>query len=303
MRLPLSLALILGLCGMAQAQNTLSERVTLAHGSFSSGGGLTIAVELRRAGDRTALCGAWSESRSQSSYTTDEARRIVRLASVYVEGRWIAQDLGFMPRIPPQLDYAGASARCVLTALHWHAGHVPEVFVPRQQIGTVSRGDPNITFRQTGAGAMEHALEIVPFLTRNSRLLRLSRAARVAEGRYSSGGGVRVVAEIVSVNGRAHLCGVWSDLPGQVTFTEPLGREILRRGSAVQGERIVVKDLSGLRQVRARDDYRGVNASCLDTGAPWIPAHAQATLNLRLPSGVVYRSTTTEGRQVIQFES
>ncbi|NCQ24144.1 MAG: orotidine 5-phosphate decarboxylase, partial [Roseovarius sp.] len=49
MRLSLSLAfaLILGPFGMAEAQTLLSERVTLAHGSFTSGGGLTIAAELR----------------------------------------------------------------------------------------------------------------------------------------------------------------------------------------------------------------------------------------------------------------
>ena len=305
MRLPLSLVLILGLCGTAQAQNMLSERVTLAHGSFSSGGGLTIAAELRRAGDRTALCGAWSESSSQSSYTTDEARRIVRLASVYVEGRRIAQDLGFMPRIPPRLDFAGAAARCRLTDLPWRADRIPEVFMPRQQISRANGGgsDPDITFRQTGAGAMEQALEVVPFLVRNSRLVRLSPAARMTEGRYSSGGGIRLAAEVVSVNGRAHLCGVWSDLPGQVTMTEPLGREILERSSAVQEGRIVLADLSGLRRVRARNDYTGVNANCLDTGAAWTPAHSQAPLNLHLPSGVVYRSTTPEGQQVIRFGS
>ena len=71
----------------------------------------------------------------------------------------------------------------------------------------------------------------------------------------------------------------------------------------MQEGRIVLADLSGLRRVRARNDYTGVNANCLDTGAAWTPAHSQAPLNLHLPSGVVYRSTTPEGQQVIRFGS
>ncbi|SFO05930.1 hypothetical protein SAMN04487859_11499 [Roseovarius lutimaris] len=301
---PFALSLILGLAGAAQAQNTLSDRVTLSHGSYSSGGGLTIAAELRPKDGRTALCGTWAQSERQSSYTSGTARNIVQLASVYVKGQRIYQDLGFMPQTAPRLDYAGAPARCVLTDLPWRAGRVPEVFLPRQQISHSAGGgsDRNITFRQTGAGAMGQGLELVPFLTRNSHLLRLAPGPTVAEGRYSSGGGVRLAAEMVSVNGNAHLCGVWSDLPGQVDRTAPLGHEILRRSSARQGGKTVLKDLSGLRRVRARADYTGVDATCLDTGAPWTAQHASKALSLRLPAQIVYRSTTAQGREVIRFQ-
>lgn len=311
MRLPLLAALILGLTGMAQAQaaqaqTLLSEGVTLAHGSFTSGGGMTIAAELRpTAAGGTALCGVWAESASLSSYTIGEARRILQLASVSVGGRTILRDLGFMPQVPPRLDYAGASARCVPTALAWREGRVPEIFMPRQQISSANGGgsDPAISFRQTGAGAMARAIEVVPFLTRNSRLVTLSRAARVTEGRYSSGGGIRVAAEIVSVDGRAHICGVWSDLPRQVAQTEPLGREMLRRSRAEQGGRVILEDLGGLRRVSARADYTGAQANCLDTRRPWAAAMAENPLVLRLPAEVVYRSTTPAGRQVIRFGS
>ena len=50
-----ALTLILGFATSAQAQNTLSERVTLAHGSYSSGGGITIAAELRPKDGRLSL--------------------------------------------------------------------------------------------------------------------------------------------------------------------------------------------------------------------------------------------------------
>lgn len=306
MRLPLSLALIIGLAGMAQAQTLLSERVTLAHGSFTSGGGLTIAAELRpTAAGGTALCGVWAESRGQSSYTVGEARRIVRLAGVSVDGRRVAQNLGFLPQVPPQLDYAGQPARCRALDLPWREGRVPEIFIPRQQISTAKGGgsEPTISFRQTGTGAMEPALEVVPLLVRNIGLVPLSPAAQRAEGRYSSGGGLRVVAEIVSVNGRAHLCGVWSDLPRQVEMTEPLGREILRRSRAELDGQAILTDLSGLRRVSARADYTGASANCLDTGREWSAALMNARLTLRLPSQTVYRSTTPTGRQVIRFGS
>lgn len=306
MRLPLSLALIISLAGMAQAQTLLSERVTLAHGSFTSGGGLTIAAELRpMAAGGTALCGVWAESASQSSYTVGEARRIVRLASVSVDGRRVTQNLGFLPQVAPQLDYAGQPARCRALDLPWREGRVPEIFIPRQQISSAKGGgsDPTISFRQTGTGAMSPALEVVPLLVRNIGLVPLSPVAQRAEGRYSSGGGLRIAAEVVSVNGRAHLCGVWSDLPRQVEMTKPLGREILRRSRAELDGQVILTDLSGLRRVSARADYTGANANCLDTGRPWSAALMQARLTLRLPSQTVYRSTTPTGRQVIRFSS
>ncbi|MEQ8902735.1 MAG: orotidine 5-phosphate decarboxylase [Roseovarius sp.] len=302
MRLPLILAL--GLATAAQAETRLSDGVSLALGTFSSGGGLTVATEFRRtAQGGTALCGAWAESESQASYTTGEARRIVQLASVYVQGQRVAQDLGALPQIAPRLDYAGAPAGCIPTDLPWRAGRVPEVFLPRQQISRSGGGgsDPNIIFRQSGPGAMGAGLEVVPFLRRLSRLLDLSPAATIAEGRYSSGGGVRVAAELVSVNRRAHVCGLWSDLPEQDVRTEALGRAILRRTQAVLDGRVMRDDLGELRRARARIDYTGVDATCLETGQAWRSDMTHSPLALRLPETVVYRDTTPEGRVLIRF--
>lgn len=304
LRLSLSFTLILGLTGGAAAQTTLSEQVSLAHGTFSSGGGLTIATELRPTTDgRTALCGVWSESDSQSSYTKGAAREIVRLATVYVDGQRIAQNLGDLPQIDPRLDYAGAPAGCILTNLTWQPGRVPEVFVPRKQISRSNGGgsDPQIDFAQTGTGALSASLEVIPLLIRNSRTVRLSDAAQVVEGRYSSGGGLRLAAELRPINGRAHLCGVWSDLPGQDARTEGLGREMLRRTSVMQAGREIYDDLGNLRRVSPRRDYRGADATCLDLGAPWRADQASAPLTLRLPDTVVYRSTTPKGQTVIRF--
>lgn len=306
LRLSLSFALILGLAGGAAAQTALSERVSLTHGTFSSGGGLTIATELRPTTDgRTALCGAWSESEHQSSYTIGAARELVRLATVYVDGQRIAQNLGELPQIDPRLDYAGAPAGCLLTALAWKPGRVPEVFVPRKQISRRNGGgsDPQIDFTQTGTGAMSSSLQVIPLLIRNSRTMPLSSTAQVVEGRYSSGGGLRLAAEVQPINGRAHLCGVWSDLPGQDPRTEGLGREMLRRSRVTQAGQEITRDLGNLRWVTPRSDYAGAEATCLDLDTPWRAEQAGVPLTLHLPETVVYRSTTPKGQSVIRFGS
>ncbi|WP_297770728.1 orotidine 5-phosphate decarboxylase [uncultured Roseovarius sp.] len=302
MRLLLTLLLALVVAPALRAETRLSENVSLAHGTFSSGGGLTIAAELRQtAQGGTVLCGAWSESASQASYTNGEARRILQLASVSIDGQRVATDLGFMPRVEPQLDYAGTPATCALIDLPWRIGRVPEIFLPRQQI-TRSGGDnsaPNIVFRQSAPGAQGAALEVIPFLRRNSRLVPLTDAAQTVDGGYSSGGGIRLTAELRPVDGRAHLCGVWSDLPGQDPRTQGLGREMLRRASVASGKELILTDLSELRRATLRVDYLGVQATCLDTGRAW--TKTRGPFDLRLPQQVVYRNTTPKGRTLIRF--
>ncbi|MBE0453556.1 orotidine 5-phosphate decarboxylase [Roseovarius autotrophicus] len=305
MRLLVSLGMMIALGGAAAASETrLSEGVSLAQGSFNTGGGMTVAAELRRTSTGgTALCGVWAESESQAAYTAGEARRVLDHASVSVGGRRIAQDLGFLPKIAPRLDYAGAPARCRLVDLPWRAGLVPEVFLPRRVIqpGNRDTGNNLVRFDPTGAGAMADALDLVPLVRRHIGLVPLSPAARVVEGRYSSGGGLRLAAEIVSVNGRAALCGVWSDLPGQVPQTEPLGRAVLREAVVTLGGRALSVDPGALRRVSARGDYTGAAANCLDTGLRWMPALGHVQSGIALPNIVVHRNTTPRGAQVIRF--
>jgi len=301
----LLLAMLGGLWGLpAPADIRLGPGLTLAHGSFSTGGGMTVATELRRtASGGTALCGAWSESESRSVYTAGHAQRILAGASVYVQGERIATGLGFLPTIRPRLDYAGAPARCTALGLPWRAGRVPEVFLPRKVIspGTRDDGGHEVHFRQKAPGALGASLEPGPFLRRQSGLVRLSPEAAVTAGRYTSGGGLRVAAEVVQVEERAHLCGAWSDLPGQVPQTEGVGRALLHRADVTLGHRTLDVDAGELRRVHARDGYAGTLANCLDTGLDWYPALARQPLRLHLPARVVYRSTTQEGAQVIRF--
>lgn len=304
MRPALLVALLAALGGAAEAETRLGPGLSLAHGSFSIGGGMTVATELRRtATGGTALCGAWAESVSQTAYTVGEARRILDHASVYVDGRRIASGLGFVPKIAPRLDYAGAQARCVAVDLPWQAGRMPEVFLPRRMIVTGARDDGGhqVHFSQTGPGAQGEALEIVPFFQRQSGLVRLSPAATVTGGHYTSGGGLRVAVEVVPAKGRAHLCGAWSNLSGQMPETEAVGRALLRAAHVTLGTRKLSVDPGDLRRVRARNDYVGTHANCLDTGLDWHPMLARERLRLHLPARVVYRSTTAAGARVIRF--
>ena len=310
MRLLMLLGLALALGGMASAapraapEARLSERVSLANGSFDIGGGMTVASELRRtAAGGTALCGVWAESEVLAAATVGEARRSLAQASVYVNGRRIAQDLRFMPQIAPQLDYAGAGARCRAVDLPWRAGLVPEVFLPRRVIrpgGRDTLGN-RIGFRQTGSGAMSGALDLLPFLRRQIGTVPLSPAATVAEGRYTSGGGLRLAVEIAARNGQAVLCGAWSDLPGQVAQTDPLGRMVLREAEVTLGARRLDVDPGAFRRVPAWRGAAGATANCLSTGLEWSPDMARARLSVALPSLVVYRNTTPRGSQLIRF--
>lgn len=305
MRPALLLAILAALgCPVAAADTRLGPGLSLAHGSFGTGDGMTVATELRRsAGGGTALCGAWAESGTASVYTAGHARRILSDASVYVQGERAVAGLGFLPKIAPRLDYAGAPARCVALDLPWRADQVPEVFLPRGVISPGSRDDGGhaVRFRQTGPGALGASLAPGPFLRRQSGLVRLSPAATVAGGRYTSGGGVRVAIEMAETGGRAHLCGAWSDLPGQVPQTEGAGRALLGTARITLGGRTLDVDAGGLRRVRPRDSYAGAHANCLDTGIAWRPALARQPLRLHLPAQVVHRSTTPAGSEVIRF--
>lgn len=305
MRLLSMIGLMAALGGAAAASDVrLSERVTLAHGSYDIGGGMTVAAELRRtANGGTALCGVWAESAALAAVTAGEARRSLSLATVYVDGRRIAQDLGFMPKVAPRLDYAGAPAVCRRVDLPWHAGLVPEVFLPRRTIQPGNRDTlgNRVGFRQTGTGAMSGALEVIPLLRRQIGTVPLSPLATVVEGRYSSGGGLRLAAEIVAVNGEAALCGAWSDLPGQVAQTDPLGRAVLAEAAVTLGRQRLDVDPGAFRRVRARGDYTGATANCLATGLRWTPELGRARLGIALPDLVVYRNTTPRGAQLIRF--
>lgn len=100
----------------------LGEAPTLSGGTFSSGGGITVAADIREQNGRTLLCGVWAQSEAQSVLTKGRARDVMTKGSVRLDGVQIAQQLSFMREVEPDVGYGGSSANCRLIDRPWQAG-------------------------------------------------------------------------------------------------------------------------------------------------------------------------------------
>ncbi|MEI4232289.1 hypothetical protein [Roseovarius sp. D22-M7] len=130
----------------------------LSGGSYSSGGGLTVAADLRERQGRTLVCGVWAQSEQQSILSKGKARGVVDTGSIAVGGQTLVRGLGFMPEVQPMADYAGQEAGCTLTDRPWQPGDAsaaPEIRLPRQVVHVEAdeQGSFAVTFKQTGPGA------------------------------------------------------------------------------------------------------------------------------------------------------
>jgi len=155
----LAVALAVAACARTEPgpPRALGPEPTLAGGVFSSGGGLTVAAELREIEGRAAVCGVWSKTR-QSVLTRGENRRVIATGSAFVGGDRVVQGLDFLPEVPQAESYAGAPARCVLIDRAWDPALVAEdltIRLPRQIVVNDSDGEIAggggviVTFRQT----------------------------------------------------------------------------------------------------------------------------------------------------------
>jgi hypothetical protein len=139
-------------------------------GSFTTGGGLTTAVELQERDGKTAICGVWAESRSQSVLTKFKAQQnVIPSGSVFLGKQRLVQNLLFLNKVEPMEDYSGQKVNCVLTSRPWQAGdenRQPKVRIPRQLV--LRDGDFTggifVFFYQTGPGAGKGSLEIPKLL-------------------------------------------------------------------------------------------------------------------------------------------
>lgn len=136
----------------------LGSDPALSGGTYSSGGGLTVATDLREYEGRTLVCGVWAQSDQQSILTKGKARGVVATGNVSVAGQTIVRGLSFMQEVPPMSDYAGQEAGCTLTDRPWQPGDAsaaPEIRIPRQVVHVEAdeQGAFSVTFKQTGPGA------------------------------------------------------------------------------------------------------------------------------------------------------
>lgn len=141
----------------AGANPRLGPDPVLGGGEYSTGGGLTVAVELREMNGRTGLCGVWAQSRRLTVYVRRAGPRVLSKGTIALDDRVLTHDLGFIKRVAPTGSYAGAPAGCVRLDRPWHPGDATarlDVRIPRQQVyfgqGGRDHGGPRITFRDTG---------------------------------------------------------------------------------------------------------------------------------------------------------
>ena len=127
-------------------------------GSYTSGGGITVAADLRNQQGRTMVCGVWAQSRQQSILTKHVERKVLGTAAVSLGDETLARGLVFMPEVSPRADYAGAEAGCVITERPWRAGDETRqlaIRIPQQVVADESdeNGTMIIEFKPTGPGA------------------------------------------------------------------------------------------------------------------------------------------------------
>ena len=127
---PLALALT---CSAAAAGSTvkLGPSPVLGGGEYSTGGGVTVAVELRNWAGKTGLCGVWAESERLTAYVRHKGNVVLRKGSIALGNEVLTHNLN-----------AGDANRRL------------EVRIPRQELhfdrnGTKG-GGLRVTFRDKG---------------------------------------------------------------------------------------------------------------------------------------------------------
>lgn len=153
-------ALALAGCTVAGPQMVarLGADPVISGGSYDSGGGLSVAVDLREEAGRVMVCGVWAQSHQQSILTKGKAVDVMGSGSVYLGDAALVRGLAFMREVAPAADYGGQEAGCVVTDRVWQAGDArarPVIRLPRQVVHVEGDGLGHfvVTFRQTGPGA------------------------------------------------------------------------------------------------------------------------------------------------------
>ncbi|MDW3117042.1 MAG: hypothetical protein R8G60_04080 [Roseovarius pacificus] len=65
----------------------LGSDPALGGGTYTSGGGITVAADLRNQGGRTMVCGVWAQSRQQSILTKLVERKVLGTGAVYLQAK------------------------------------------------------------------------------------------------------------------------------------------------------------------------------------------------------------------------
>ena len=104
--------------GVSRLQNDLS----LSGGRYTSGGGISVALETREQAGRTLVCGVWAQSKQQSILTKGRAYKVLDSGTAYLGKETVVRGLSFLAEVSPSQSYADKEANCVLTERPWQAG-------------------------------------------------------------------------------------------------------------------------------------------------------------------------------------
>lgn len=156
-------ALLIAVAASASAATSkLGQSHVVSGGEYSSGGGISVAAEVRNHSGRTLVCGVWAQSRNQSILTKLVERRVLDSGSVFLGRERIVHGLLFMNEVAPAKSFANETAGCVLTNRAWQASDANKqvvIRIPRQVVnnqrdgGRLFGGGPVVTFKQTGPKA------------------------------------------------------------------------------------------------------------------------------------------------------
>lgn len=112
----------------------LGNDPVLSGGSYDSGGGLTVAVDLQENQGRTMVCGVWAQSDQQSILTKGKAKGVLDTGSVAIGRDTVVRGLRFMKEVPPLADYGHQQAGCLMIDRAWQPGLRADVRLPRQVV-------------------------------------------------------------------------------------------------------------------------------------------------------------------------
>lgn len=153
----------------------LGENLTLGGGTYTSPGGLTLAVEMREIQGKTGVCGVWAESEKQSVMTRLVAPQVLASAGVAMGGEAVAHGLGFLAKVAPARSYAGQRGNCAVTDRPWSAadaGKPVQIVIPRQivvnDLDSDGTGDGGILIWFRPGGPSAHPDDVMPWDERAS---------------------------------------------------------------------------------------------------------------------------------------
>lgn len=149
-------ALFLGLAAPLQAGSVkLGSGAMVTGGDYSTGGGITVAVEPRAINGQLGFCGVWAQSAALSVYVRKTASRVLSKGVIMINGQTVVRNLNFLNRVGPSQSYAGAPASCVVVNRAWSgdAASRMTVHIPRQKItsgsGSSIQTGPRVFFTRS----------------------------------------------------------------------------------------------------------------------------------------------------------